>query len=42
MTTEELKKSTLAELRELANNLKIDGYERLKKEYLVEEIVKNL
>ncbi len=42
MTREELKKTTLADLREIANNLKIDGYERLKKEYLVEEIAKNL
>lgn len=42
MTREQLKKTTLADLRELANKLKIDGYERLKKEYLVEEIAKNL
>ncbi len=37
-----LKKSTLSELRQIAENLKLDGYERLKKEYLVEEIIKNL
>ncbi len=37
-----LKKSTLAELRQIAENLKLEGYERLKKEYLVEEIIKNL
>ena len=37
-----LKKSTLAELRQIADNLKLEGYERLKKEYLVEEIIKNL
>lgn len=41
-TKEDLKKSTLAELRALAENLKLEGYERLKKEYLVEEIIKNL
>lgn len=41
-TREDLKKSTLAELRSLAENLKLEGYERLKKEYLVEEIIKNL
>ena len=39
---ETLKKSTLSELRQIAENLKLDGYERLKKEYLVEEIIKNL
>ncbi len=39
---ESLKKSTLAELRQIAENLKLDGYERLKKEYLVEEIIKSL
>ena len=42
MTREELKKSTLADLRGYANTLKIDGYERLKKEYLVEEIARYL
>ena len=42
MTRDELKKSTLTDLREMANKMKIDGYERLKKEYLVEEIAKNL
>lgn len=41
-TREDLKKSTLTELRALADNLKLEGYERLKKEYLVEEIIKNL
>lgn len=41
-TKESLKKSTLTELREVAEKLNIDGYERLKKEYLIEEIVKNL
>ncbi|MDO4282441.1 MAG: transcription termination factor Rho [Clostridia bacterium] len=41
-TKEDLKKSTLAELRTLAENLKLEGYERLKKEYLVEEIIKSL
>lgn len=41
-TKESLKKSTLTELRALAEKLKLDGYERLKKEYLVEEITKNL
>lgn len=39
---DDLKKSTLTDLRKLANNLKIDGYERLKKEFLIEEIVKCL
>ena len=38
----DLKKSTLTELREIADKIKLDGYERLKKEYLVEEIVKAL
>jgi transcription termination factor Rho len=41
-TKESLKKSTLTELRDIAQELKLDGYERLKKEYLVEEIIKNL
>lgn len=41
-TKESLKKSTLTELRTLAEKLKLDGYERLKKEYLIEEIIKNL
>ncbi len=41
-TKESLKKSTLAELRTLAEELKLEGYERLKKEYLVEEIIKSL
>lgn len=39
---ESLKKSTLTELRQVAESLKLDGYERLKKEYLVEEIIKSL
>lgn len=41
-TKESLKKSTLTELRDIAKELKLDGYERLKKEYLVEEIIKSL
>ncbi len=41
-TRESLKKSALTELRNLAQELKLDGYERLKKEYLIEEIVKKL
>ena len=41
-TKDSLKKSTLSELRQIAENLKLDGYERLKKEYLVEEIIKSL
>lgn len=41
-TKESLKKSTLTELRQLAQELKLDGYERLKKEYLVEEIINSL
>ena len=39
---EGLKKSTLTELRNIAEELNLDGYERLKKEYLIEEIRKNL
>ena len=39
---EELKKSTLTELREIAEKIKLDGFERLKKEYLVEEIINKL
>ena len=39
---EDLKKSTLTELRKIADSLKLDGYERLKKEYLIEEIIKAL
>lgn len=39
-TKEQLKKATLTELRKIAEELKLDGYERLKKEYLVEEIIK--
>lgn len=41
-TKESLKKATLSELRQIAETLKLEGYERLKKEYLVEEIIKNL
>lgn len=41
-TKETLKKATLSELRQVAENLKLEGYQRLKKEYLVEEIIKNL
>lgn len=41
-TKESLKKSTLEELRKLASELKLEGFERLKKEYLVEEIIKSL
>ena len=41
-TKQSLKKTTLAELRTLAEELKLEGYERLKKEYLVEEIIKSL
>ncbi len=41
-TKESLKKSTLTELRQVAQELKLDGYERLKKEYLVEEIINSL
>lgn len=41
-TSENLKKSTLAELRSIAEELKLYGYERLKKEFLVEEIIKKL
>lgn len=41
-TKESLKKSTLADLRALAESLKLEGYQRLKKEYLVEEIIKSL
>ncbi|MDD2627338.1 MAG: transcription termination factor Rho [Clostridia bacterium] len=39
---EDLKKSTLTELREIAEKIKLDGYQRLKKEYLIEEIIKML
>lgn len=39
---EKLKSSTLTQLRQIADDLKIDGYQRLKKEYLIEEIIKNL
>ena len=41
-TKESLKKSTLTELRTLAESLNLDGYQRLKKEYLIEEIIKHL
>lgn len=39
---DDLKTSTLTELREIANKINLDGYERLKKEYLIEEIIKTL
>ena len=39
---EDLKAATLTELREIAAKIKLDGYERLKKEYLVEEIIAKL
>jgi len=39
---EDLVKSTLTDLREIADKMKLDGYERLKKEYLIEEIIKAL
>ena len=39
---DDLKASTLTELREIAEKIKLDGYERLKKEYLIEEIVNKL
>ena len=41
-TKESLKNYTLTELRQIAENLKLEGYQRLKKEFLVEEIIKNL
>ena len=41
-TADNLKKATLIELRDIAKELKLDGYEKLKKEYLVEEIIKTL
>ena len=41
-TKDSLKKSTLTELRQIAQELNLDGYERLKKEYLVEEIINKL
>ena len=39
---EDLKAATLSELREIAAKIKLDGFERLKKEYLVEEIIGKL
>ena len=39
---ETLKSSTLVELRKIAEEMKLEGYARLKKEFLVEEIVKHL
>jgi len=39
---EDLVKSTLTDLRDIADKMKLDGYERLKKEYLIEEIIKAL
>ena len=41
-TKDSLKNSTLSRLRQIAENLKLEGYERLKKEYLLEEIIKHL
>ena len=41
-TKEDLNKSSLIELREVAEKLKLEGYQRLKKEFLIEEIVKKL
>lgn len=41
-TKESLKKSTLTDLRAIAEELNLYGYQRLKKEYLVEEIIKAL
>ncbi len=41
-TRESLKSSTLTELREIAEKLKLEGYQRLKKEFLIEEIVNSL
>ena len=32
---DDLKASTLTELREIAEKIKLDGYERLKKEYRI-------
>ena len=39
---DDLKKGTLTELREIAEKIKLEGYERLKKEYLIEEIINKL
>ena len=39
---DELNASTLTELREIAEKIKIEGYEKLKKEFLIEEIINNL
>jgi len=39
---EDLVRSTLTDLRDIADKMKLDGYERLKKEYLIEEIIKAL
>ena len=39
---ETLKSSTLVELRKIAEEMKLEGYARLKKDFLVEEIVKHL
>lgn len=39
---DELKSSTLTELRKIAEKINLDGYERLKKDYLIEEIVSKL
>lgn len=39
---DDLQKATLTELREIAEKIKIDGYSKLKKEYLIIEIIKSL
>lgn len=39
---DELKASTLTDLRKIAEKIALDGYERLKKDYLIEEIVSKL
>ncbi|MEG2310787.1 MAG: transcription termination factor Rho [Clostridia bacterium] len=41
-TKETLKKTTLTDLRTIAIELKLEGFERLKKEYLIEELIKKL
>ncbi len=40
MTVDELKAMALQELRKIASDIKLEGYGRLKKEYLIEEILK--
>lgn len=39
---EDLEKATLTELREIADSLKVESFSRLKKEYLIVEIIKIL